>query len=182
MAKARHLAKESHTTNVPVTVWTLKGFGNGTVGSYLVRLLKDLGYRARQRTVSNDLFFHTVTNGHSKIQAGLNSWGADFPTASDFFLPVLSCRSFYQDPTNTQNYAGFCDPRADQMASHAQAAQITDPATARRLWAHVDRTVTDQAPWVPILSQGSTTFVSARTGNYQESPIYGPLLDQMWVR
>ena len=81
-----------------------------------------------------------------------------------------------------QNYAGFCDPHADQLASQAQAAQLTDPAAARRLWAQVDRIVTDQAPWVPILSQGSTAFVSARTGNYQESPIYGPLLDQMWVR
>jgi len=182
MTKARRLAKDSHTTNVPVTVWTIKGFGNGAVDSYLVRLLKDLGYRAHQRTVSFGRYFLAVTNVHSKIQAGLNSWGADFPTASDFFLPVLSCRSFYRDPTNTQNYAGFCDPRADQLASQAQAAQLTDPATARRLWAQVDRIVTDQAPWVPILSQGSTTFVSARTGNCQESPIYGPLLDQMWVR
>jgi peptide/nickel transport system substrate-binding protein len=121
---------------------------------------------------------------HSKLQIGLNAWGADFPTASAFFLPVLSCRSFYQDSnsSNTSNYAGFCDPHADQLASQAQAAQLTDPATARRRWAQVDRIVTDQAPWVPIFSQASTTFVSARTGNFQESPIYGPLLDQMWVR
>jgi ABC-type transport system substrate-binding protein len=182
MAKARRLAKDSHTTNVPVTVWTFKGFGNGAVGPYLVRLLKDLGYRAHLRTVSSARYFPAVTNVHSKIQAGLSSWGADFPTASDFFLPLLSCRSFYQDPAHTDNYAEFCDRHADQLASQAQAAQLTDPATARSRWAQVDRTVTDQAPWVPILSQGSTTFVSARTGNYQESPIYGPLLDQMWVR
>ena len=97
--KPAQLAKESHTTNVPVTVWTFKGFGNGAVGSYLVRLLKDLGYRAHQRTVSTSRFFPAVANVHSKIQAGLSSWGADFPTASDFFLPVLSCRSFYQDPS-----------------------------------------------------------------------------------
>ena len=182
MAKARRLAKDSHTTNVPVTVWTFQGFANGTVNSYLVRLLKDLGYRARQRTVSPGRFFTAVANAHSKIQAGLNAWGADFPTASGIFLPVLSCRSFYQDPTNTLNYAGFCDPRADQLASQAQAAQLTDPATARRLWAQVDRLVTDQAPWVPILSHAPATFVSARIGNYQQSSSIGPLLDQMWVR
>ena len=152
------------------------------MGSYLVQLLEDLGFRAHQRTVSNDRFFSAVANVHSKIQAGLNGWGADFPSASDFFLPVLSCRSFYRDPTNTANYAEFCDPHADQLASQAQAAQLTDPATARRLWAQVDRIVTDQAPWVPIFNQAATTFVSARTGNYQESPISGPLFDQMWVR
>jgi peptide/nickel transport system substrate-binding protein len=182
MAKARRLANDSHTTNVPVTVWAFKGFANGAVGSYLVRLLEDLGYRAHLRTVSNVRYFSAVTNVHSKIQAGLNSWGTDFPTASDFFLPVLSCRSFYQDRTNTANYGQFCDPHADQLASQAQSAQLTDPAAARRLWAQVDRIVTDQAPWVPVLSQGATTLVSARIGNFQESPIYGPLLDQMWVR
>ena len=183
MAKARRLAEESHTTNVPVTIWTFKGFGSGAVGSYLVRLLKDLGYRAYQRIVSNEQFFPAVANVHSKIQAGLNAWGADFPSASDFFLPDLSCRSFYQDTnsSDTSNYAKFCDPHADQLASQAQAAQLTDPATARKLWAQVDRIVTDQAPWVPILNQASTEFVSARIGNFQESPIYGSLLDQMWV-
>jgi YVTN family beta-propeller protein len=178
MAKARRLAKDSHTTNVPVTVWILKDFASRALGSYLVRLLKDLGYRAHQRTVPDARFFSAVGNVHSKVQAGLNGWGADFPTASEFFLPVLSCRSYYQD----SNEAEFCDPHADQLASQAQAAQLTDPATARSLWAQVDRTVTDQAPWVPILNFGDTTFVSARTGNYQQSPIYGPLLDQMWVR
>jgi hypothetical protein len=29
---------------------------------------------------------------------------------------------------------------------------------------------------------GMAGFVSSRAGNYQASPMYGPLLDQMWVR
>ena len=36
-----------------MTVWTFKDFASRAVGSYLVRLLKDLGYRAHQRTVSD---------------------------------------------------------------------------------------------------------------------------------
>ena len=102
MAKARRLAKDSHTTNVPVTVWILKDFASRALDSYLVQVLKDLGYRAQQRTVPGNRFFPAVGNFQSKVQAGFNAWGADFPTASEFFLPVLSCRSFYQDPTNTQ--------------------------------------------------------------------------------
>jgi ABC-type transport system substrate-binding protein len=47
----------------------------------------------------------------------------------------------------------------------------------------VDRIVTNQAPWAPVFdSSFSTGFVSARVGNYQDSPFYGPRLDQMWVR
>jgi peptide/nickel transport system substrate-binding protein len=71
----------------------------------------------------------------------------------------------------------------DQLASQAQAAQQTDPAGARKLWAELDRTVTDQAPLAAVLNTSSTVFVSARVGNYQESPSYGgPLLDQIWIR
>ena len=64
----------------------------------------------------------------------------------------------------------------------AQAAQFTDPAAARKLWAQADRIVTDQAPYVPVLNAGMAGFVSSRAGNYQASPVYGPLLDQMWIR
>ena len=114
---------------------------------------------------------------------GLTGWLSDIPAPSDYFLPVLSCRSFYQDPTSTWNLAEFCDPHADKLASEAQAAQQTDPAAARRLWAQVDRVVTDQAPWVPVFNRSEAWFVSARVRNCQESPYYaGPLFDQVWVR
>jgi peptide/nickel transport system substrate-binding protein len=68
------------------------------------------------------------------------------------------------------------------LARQAQAVQLTDPAAARRLWAQADHIVTDQAPYVPVLNVGTAGFVSSRAGNYQESPVYGPLVDQMWVR
>ena len=164
---------------MPVTVWN---FAGKHLGTYLVQLLRQLGYRANLRIVSAGRFSSVVGNFHSKIQVGFTVWGPDLPSASDFFLPVLTCRSFYLDPTNTNNYAEFCDPHVNKLASQAQAVQLTDPAAARRLWEQVDRIVTNQAPWVPLLNGESTTFVSARVGNYQESPEYGPLLDQMWVR
>jgi YVTN family beta-propeller protein len=183
LAKAVRLAHESGTTHVPITVWTSNDFGGKAVGSYLVRMLKDLGYRAKLRTVSDGRFYATARNARNKIQLGLTGWLPDIPSSSQFFLPVLTCRSFYQDPTSTDNLAEFCDPHADQLASEAQAAQQTDPPAARKLWAQADRVVTDQAPWVPVFNRSSTWFVSARVRNCQESPYYaGPLLDQMWVR
>ena len=179
-ATAVRLAHESGTTHVPVTVWNSWG---QPVGAYLVQVLRHLGYRATVRTVSADQFFAAAGNASRKIQLGVAGWGADFPTASDFFLPVLSCRSFNENPARTNNLAEFCDPHADALASQAQAAQQTDPAAARKLWASIDRIVTGQAPWVPLLTLSPTVFVSARVGNYQESPYYaGPLLDQIWIR
>ena len=79
---------------------------------------------------------------------------------------------------------GGARQRADLVDLHAgaQAAQLTDPAAARKLWARVDRIVTDQAPWIPLENTAPTVFVSSRAGNYQESAGDGPLLDQTWVR
>ena len=180
LAKAVRLAHESGTTGVPVTVWN---YGGRAIGAYLVQLLQRLGYRASARNVSGDQFHAAVGDSSRKIQMGLDGWAADFPAASNYFLPDLTCSSFYADPASTFNYAEYCNPDVDKLARQAQAAQLTDPAAARKLWARIDRIVTGQAPWVPIYDESSTVFVSARVGNYQDSANYsGPLLDQIWVR
>ena len=181
LAKAVRLAHESGTTHVPVTVWNEQG---NPVGAYLVHLLRQLGYQATLRVVPVDHLFRTASDSRRKIQLGLTGWAPNIPSSSDFFLQVLTCRSFYQDPTTTWNLAEFCDPHADHLVSEARGAQQTNPAAARRLWAKADRVATDQAPWVPIFNRSlGIWFVSARVRNCQESPYYtGPLLDQMWVR
>jgi len=153
------------------------------VGAYLVHVLRQLGYQATLRVVAFGHMFPIAGDSRRKAQMGTAGWGSEIPSSADFFLPELTCQSFYQDPTSTANWAEFCDPHADQLVSQARAAQQADPAAARKLWAQADRVVTDQAPWVPLFNQSWAWFVSARVHNCQESPEYaGPLLDQMWVR
>ena len=181
MAKALRLVRESGTTNAPVTVWSFNDGPAKALGSYLVGLLDELGYRASLHAVSETRFWADLYDPRLKIQVSIGAgWAADFPSPSTFFGPLLSCQS--ADEPATSNWARFCDPHVDALVSQAQAAQLTDPATARRLWAQADRIVTDQAPYVPIDNGGTAGFVSSRAGNYQASPMYGPLLDQMWVR
>jgi peptide/nickel transport system substrate-binding protein len=181
MAEARRLVRESGTMNMPVTVWSQDDRLGKARGSYLVGLLNDLGYRARLHAVSPDQFFAGISDPRLKIQVSIMAaWGADYPAPSTFFGPLLSCQS--ADQPGTWNSAGFCDPHVDALVSQAQAVQLTDPAAARRLWAQADHIVTDQAPYVPVLNSGTAGFVSSRVGNCQESPVYGLLVDQMWVQ
>jgi peptide/nickel transport system substrate-binding protein len=181
MAKARQLVQDSRTTNVPVTIWTINDPPTKAGASYLVRLLKDLGYRAKLHAVSIDRFWTGLDNPRLKIRMGYGAgWGADFPAPSTFFGPLLSCRASYEPAS--ANFAEFCNPHVDKLVGEAQAAQSADPTAARSLWAQADRIVTDQAPYVPVFNETSAGFVSSRAGNYQQSPEYGPLLDQMWVR
>ena len=96
---------------------------------------------------------------------------------------MLSRQSFNHHPPPSTNAAEFCDPHIDQLVNTAQAAQQTDPGAARKLWAQIDRLVTDQAPGPRSSNLGESEFVSARAGNYQDSPYFGgPLVDQVWVR
>ena len=89
LARAARLAHESGTTQVPVTVWNASG---KPVGAYLVQVLRQLGYPATGRDVSQDQFDATVGNASRKIQLGLTGWVPDIPAASDFILPLLTCR------------------------------------------------------------------------------------------
>jgi ABC-type transport system substrate-binding protein len=91
MAKARRLVRESGTTNTPVTVWSFNDAPGTAAGSDLVGLLDDLGYRASLHAVSNDRFWADLYDPHLKIQVSIGAgWGADFPSPSTFFGPLLS--------------------------------------------------------------------------------------------
>jgi len=115
--------------------------------------------------------------------AGLTGWAVNIPTTSDFFLQILTCARSNQDPAGTANVAGFCEPQVDRWpARRRRRSRPTRPAPGS-CGPSSTVTVTDQAPLVPVLNTSFTVFVSARVGNYQESPSYGgPLLDQIWVR
>jgi ABC-type transport system substrate-binding protein len=64
----------------------------------------------------------------------------------------------------------------------AAAAQPADPVRANELWADVDHALVDQAVVVPTVIVPFGTYVSDRVGNYHSHPLWGPLLDQIWVR
>ena len=59
---------------------------------------------------------------------------------------------------------------------------ITDQKAADKLWAQVDRDVTDAAPWVPMFNPKLTDFVGKRVGNYTFSKQYYFIVDQAWVQ
>jgi YVTN family beta-propeller protein len=179
LAKARRLVQVSRTTNVPVTVWGYSG--DGGVGAYVARLLAGLGYRTTLHTVSPSAFYTAASYPGREVQIGLAMFGPDFPSPSTFFLSALSCLSLRQG-LETLDFAEYCNPAVDKLSSQAQAAELTDPAAARAIWARVDHAVTDQAPWAPVFNSSWTVFVSSRVGNCQVTTSYGPLFDQMWVR
>ena len=70
------------------------------------------------------------------------------------------------------NPAEFCNPAIDREIARAQALQTSDPEAASRLWAKVDRDITDQAPWVAF-ANGVVLEVVSDTG--RQLPVQPPV-------
>ena len=183
LATARRLIAESGTRGASVTVWipsNPKQGGRAREGAVAAPLLKQLGFRAQARHLGGE-YYAKAGDSRLKVQAGVQSWGADFPAPWNFFF-LLSCRSFVPGTGNNPNFAEFCDPEIDRQITRARALQASDPALASSLWSKIDHELVDQAPVVPLVNPKQVDFLSQRAGNYQYNPQWGVLLDQLWVR
>jgi peptide/nickel transport system substrate-binding protein len=174
LAKAKRLVKRSGTEGMRVVFeyglpdWEPLGPG---IGAAMIERLEDLGYRGSVRPVSPREFFDP------EFQMALLAWAADYPAASTFFVQIHTCAAASFRPTS-----GFCDPGIDAMIDRATLMQVDDPAAAGRLWAEIDREIVDQAPYLWLANTIAVEFVSERVGNYQRSPQWGMLLNQLWVQ
>jgi peptide/nickel transport system substrate-binding protein len=185
LARAEQLVRASGTRGDEVTV--LAGsFGapvpTPATGHYVVSVLDELGYRASLRTMSANRYFGVLGDSRNRVQAGFFPWYQDYPVASDFVGPLLSCGSFLPATPTNLNTAEFCDPQIDTQAQPAHALQLRAPAAAVSRWAAIDRALVDKAPWVPLYNPRDLTVLSARVGNYQFHPYWNLLIDQLWVR
>ncbi len=174
LEKALALVARSGTRGMKVTVWSWAGLGG--FGPYAVKLLRSLGYRASMKVRGGLDYFRVVSDSRTKAQIGTLPWGPDNPGPSGF-LPG-TCASFLPRNPRNSNVAQFCEPRIDRLVEKALSEQVTNPNAARRLWERIDREITDQALWMPLVNPKTVDVLSKRVGNYQ----YGVLIDQLWVK
>ena len=157
-----------------VTVWVPENHRGE--GPFLAALLRSIGYRASYRDVSFAAFYGPRGAGPpDSVQAGVTSWFADFPAASNYIGFFFSC-------SGPGNFSGFCDRSIDRRIRQARALQTTDPYVANRLWAALDRAIVDEVPMVPLFAFKEIDVVSPRVRNYQFNPQWGVLSNQLWVR
>jgi peptide/nickel transport system substrate-binding protein len=183
LAKARRLAAASGTKGQVVTVWFFDIPIGRRNGAYFVSVLRNLGYKAHLRLIArND------TTWRPNRQAGVAGIAEAYPSANAALSPIFTCGSYARDPRTNGNNAEFCNQQIDAEIARASALQVTDPAAASRLWAKIDRQLTDSAPWVVIRESIAADFVARRTGNYTAcwlsywNGTTGACLDELWVR
>jgi YVTN family beta-propeller protein len=180
LARARALVRASGTAGQKVTVWVPWWTNYGAdAGRYVASVLSSIGYHASFRAPLH--LDPAPLENKLHVQALFSGWYQDYPTDAGFLVGPLACSSYKPDASNT-NFSEFCDPAIDREMARAERLQATDPVAATRLWAKVDRDLTDAAPWITFASSQDLELLSNRVGNYQYSPVLGALLAQLWVK
>jgi YVTN family beta-propeller protein len=178
--EARKLIQASGTRDLPITVWS---WGDQRAfGPFAKQLLESVGYHhVEVKQIDGFKYFGIVGDSGTHAQIGTAEWISDYPTASGFFVPILTCDSILLNNPSNSNNSFFCDRRIDGLIQRALAAQATNPDAARGLWERVDQMTVDRAPWVPLVNTKAVDVLAKNVGNYQFTPPLGVLLDQLWV-
>jgi peptide/nickel transport system substrate-binding protein len=177
--KARELVRKSGTKGAKVVVAAPEAVEWRRAGRRIRDVLDDLGYDASLRVLGYpDEFFQVVTNPREDFNAGLSTWGSDYPAASTFLAIFGSCKP----DLTSNNYSAYCDQAIEGQIQAALDLQVTDPGRANDVWAVVDRRMVDAAAFIPFGAEETQNFVSRRVGNTLVHPIHGPLIAQMWVQ
>jgi YVTN family beta-propeller protein len=180
LATARRLVRESGRHGTRVTVWGFHLWADLTRD--IARTLNQIGLHARPRLVSSDRLFTAAADSRSGVQIALGGWGADYPTALGYLFNVYDCRAFVPASRANVNYSEFCDRKVESAMARAVGAEESDLGASARLWASVDRLITDAAPTASIATNRRLAVVSKRVENYQSNPEWGPLLSQASLR
>jgi peptide/nickel transport system substrate-binding protein len=176
LARARRLIEQSGTKGMKVTVWTYEV--KRTLGAYFVSLLRHLGYRSTLRVAADYWAMDAdVVDPRNHAQIGINSWLADIAVLSNFAVPFM-CEGAGPDPVGNRN-RHICDPTIDALAAAARRATGTE---SNALWQEVYERIEATGAAVPLVNRREVTLVSKRVGNFQHHPMWGTLLDQLWVR
>jgi YVTN family beta-propeller protein len=136
-------------------------------------VLTDLGYQVSVDRTTDDVAIQEAWSS-GRAQLVVNGWIPDI-VAPSTFLGLFTCGG---DPIGVIT---FCDEAFDAAYRHALELQTTDRAAAVAEWAALDHRAVDLALIAPLVNPGAD-FVSERVGNYQYSPAYFALFDQMWVQ
>src|SRR5205823_13912662 len=162
LAKAKQLIAASGTKGMTVKVNTLTTDPQKSWGNYFVSLLNKLGYKATLQALSPSLQYPYVQNSSHKVPMAWSDWYQDYPAASDVLNILLGCGSFHPNSNSSPNIAEFCDKGIQAKMDQAGKVGITDPAAGNKIWAQVDKEVTDQAPWVAMFNPKYIDFLSTR--------------------
>ena len=182
MEKAKQFIEESGTKGQKVTVIVEDTAVSKSIGVYLQSVLTSLGYDTEVKPISPNIQFTYIQNTNNKVQISVSQWYQDYPAASDFLYILYGCESFKEGSDSSINISGFCDQAINKKMKDALALGVTDQEGANKMWAEIDKEVTDAAPMASMFTPKHVDFVSKNLGNFQFNAQFYWMVSQSWVK
>ena len=176
LAAAQALVRASGRAGMAVTLVIDTSAVQRSIGTYVLDVLRQLGFDARLRVLSGNLQFTYIQNTANHVQISLTPWYSDYPGATDFLPLLFGCASYHPGTDGSVNFAGLCDPALD--ARMQAVADSGDPAG----WAAIDREVTDRAAFAVLFNPRYIDVTSRRVEGFAYHEQYHWLLAQARVR
>ncbi|WP_158745113.1 ABC transporter substrate-binding protein [Acidisphaera sp. L21] len=175
LAAAQLLVRESGKAGSTVTLVIDTSAVQRAIGTYLLDVLRQLGFDARLRVLSGNLQFSYIQNTANHVQISLTPWYSDYPGATDFLPLLFGCASYHPGSDGSVNFSGICDPALD-----ARMQAVADGGDAAG-WAAIDREVTDRAAFAVLFNPRYVDFVSRRVEGFAYHEQYHWLLSSARV-
>ena len=182
MEKAKKLVEESGTKGQKVTIIAEDKAISKSIGVYLQSVLTELGYQADVKPIATNIQFTYIQNTNNKVQMSITQWYQDYPAASDFLYILFGCEGFHEGSDSSVNISGFCDKGINDKMKKALELGVEDKTAANKMWAEIDKAVTDKAPAAGLFTPKHLDFVSKRLGNFQFNSQYYWMVTQSWVQ
>ena len=184
LARARQLVAASGTRGAHITVWdTEQPEQSLAEGRIAVAALKTARLPTPPCTRSPTLrISHTpatrATTRRSSTAAGAPTTRPPTTSSGNSPATTSSPPTDRPQPTKASSATRRSTNRWRTPPPSRPPTRRPRTPSGRRL----DRELTDRAILLPTVTPDETDLLSRRVGNYQYNPVWGPLLDQLWVQ
>ncbi|GGR06340.1 ABC transporter substrate-binding protein [Deinococcus ruber] len=150
-AAARALLKAAgYAGGFDTTLYTTSTDPNPRIAQSLQQDLAAVGIRASIKSQAQSTVVEAASTKATApmVWSGGMAWTQDYPDPSDFYWPILSCKSAVQ---GGWNWAFYCDKALDARAEKADQMVAPGQSAARlKEYASIFAALNKQALWVPI--------------------------------
>jgi peptide/nickel transport system substrate-binding protein len=178
LAKAKQLVKQSGTKGMAVQVWSSSTDPQPQAAQYMASVLDSLGYKATVKTMSEGVYYDTVSNEATDPQVSYNEWDEDFPEGEDYIDSQFNGRYIVKVGNNDNSNLNV--PALNRQMNAARMMPLGPARDAA--WARLDAEIMKtQAPEVPFMDRNFPKFYSTRLQGIVFNPTFYELFPSMWL-
>ncbi|WP_369172173.1 ABC transporter substrate-binding protein [Streptomyces sp. R28] len=140
--------------------------------------LKAAGFEVVTKGIDSTTWYDQVGKLDNQFDVYWGGWSSDWPTGYSVFQPLFDSKNVVDQG---QNYSHLKDPAIDAAIKAATAE--TDQDKANKMWAALDKQVTETAAFVPDVYMRRIYMHGSKLGNVKMDPNFdGSMLYKMYVK